>query len=127
MTTTQHQVFRGRTLTEARRAAFEALGGGAVFLTTREVRKPGFAGFLGSKEIEVVAEAPSSPPPRAVTPQPSPAAGHTGFRRNNEGLFATGAYQPSIPPADACARTASLVGSSSATSAPLPVDQRSST
>lgn len=101
MTTTQHQVFRGRTLTEARRAAFEALGGGAVFLTTREVRKPGFAGFLGSKEVEVVAEAPSSPPPRAVTPQPSPAAGNTGFRRNNEGLFATGAYQPSIPPADA--------------------------
>ena len=45
------QVFRGRTLTEARRAAVQALGGGAVLLTTREVRSPGLAGLLGTREV----------------------------------------------------------------------------
>ena len=62
------QVFRGRTLTEARRAAVQALGGGAVLLTTREVRSPGLAGLLGNREVEIVA-APPDPPP---TPPPGP-------------------------------------------------------
>ena len=110
-TTTQHQVFRGRTLTEARRAAFEALGGGAVLLTTREVRKPGFAGFLGSKEIEVVAEAPT----RVVTPPASPAVHPTPVPRRPEGIFALGAYRPSTAPTDAAATSATAPAASVAT------------
>ncbi len=80
---TTRQVFRGRTLMEARRAAEESLGGGAVLLTTREVRRPGLAGLLGTCEVEVVA-APPDPPPRPPTPAPRPTTN----------LFARGAYAP---------------------------------
>lgn len=90
---TTRQVFRGRTLLEARRAAEESLGGGAVLLTTREVRRPGLAGLLGTRDVEVVAAAPDPPPP-----PPAPA------RRTTTNLFARGAYAPNEmrePPASA--------------------------
>ena len=64
---TTRQIFRGRTLMEARRAAEQAFGGSAVLLTTREVRRPGLAGFLGTTEVEVVAAAPE---PEAQHPPP---------------------------------------------------------
>jgi len=41
------QVFRGRTLNDAQRAASAALGRDAVILTTRKVRLPGVAGVFG--------------------------------------------------------------------------------
>lgn len=86
---TTRQIFRGRTLLEARRAAEQTLGGGAVLLTTREVRSPGLAGLLGTREVEIVA-APPDPPP---TPPP-PA------HRPTQNLFARGAYDtPASPPA----------------------------
>lgn len=89
---TTRQVFRGRTLTEARRAAVEALGGGAVLLTTREVRQPGLAGLLGTTEVEVVATVPEATP-AASAPAPKRAPP----------LFALGAYAPGDPAAESAA------------------------
>jgi flagellar biosynthesis GTPase FlhF len=42
------QVFRGRNLVEARRAAERALGPDAVVLTTRKVPRRGFMGWFGA-------------------------------------------------------------------------------
>ncbi len=87
------QIFRGRTLLEARRAAEQTLGGGAVLLTTREVRSPGLAGLLGPRAVEIVA-APPDPPAPPPTPTPSP--------RPTQNLFARGAYDtPEAPPSAA--------------------------
>jgi flagellar biosynthesis protein FlhF len=68
----RRQVFRGRTLGQARQAAEQVFGSGAVLLTTREVRRPGLAGMLGTTEIEVVAAAaePEAPAPPSVPPPP---------------------------------------------------------
>jgi flagellar biosynthesis protein FlhF len=84
---TTRQIFRGRTLMEARRAAEQSLGGGAVLLTTREVRRPGLAGILGTREFEVVAAPPEAPPP-----PPAP--------RLAQGLFARGVYADTPEPHD---------------------------
>ncbi len=99
------QVFRGRTLTEARRAAVQALGGGAVLLTTREVRLPGLAGLFGSTEVEVVATAP--------TPSTPPA---TPSRRANP-LFALSAYNPAEQPPSEPPPTHASASSSASSSA----------
>lgn len=93
----RRQVFRGRTLVQAREAAEQALGTSAVLLTTREVRRAGIAGMLGTTEIEVVAAAgePEPPPP---PPPPPHAAPH---------LFAQGAYSSERRP-DAATSVATL-------------------
>lgn len=57
------QVFRGRTLDEAKRAAEGALGRGAVVVTTRSVRRNGVAGLFGARDVEVAAASPEPPPP----------------------------------------------------------------
>jgi flagellar biosynthesis protein FlhF len=49
------QIFRGRTVTEARRAAVARMGADAVVVTTRTVRKPGVAGWFAGSEIELAA------------------------------------------------------------------------
>jgi len=82
---TTRQIFRGRTLMEARRAAEQAFGGSAVLLTTREVRRPGLAGFLGTTEVEVVAAAPEPEPELPPAPEAIP--------RRAAALFALGAYK----------------------------------
>jgi flagellar biosynthesis protein FlhF len=58
------QVFRGRNLVEARRAAERALGPDAVVLTTRKVPRRGFMGWFGASDIEIAATGgtPSRPP-----------------------------------------------------------------
>lgn len=86
----RRQVFRGRTLASARQAAEQVFGSGAVLLTTREVRRPGLAGMLGTTEIEVVAAAaePEAPPP-VSSPPPS---------RPSTQLFAQEAYAPERRP-----------------------------
>ncbi len=67
------QVFRGRTLKEAQRAAMQKLGPEAIVVTTRTVPRPGISGLLGGSEVEIAAMAPvreesgrgaSSAPPR---------------------------------------------------------------
>lgn len=78
------QVFRGRTLKEAQRAAMQKLGPEAIVVTTRTVPRTGISGLLGGSEIEIAAMAPvreeggrgaSSAPPRfAPGAYASPAA-----------------------------------------------------
>jgi flagellar biosynthesis protein FlhF len=48
-------MFRGRTVADARRAAFEKLGPDAVVLVTRTVRRPGIGGLLGGSDVEIAA------------------------------------------------------------------------
>ena len=69
------QVFRARTLQDARIAAQVSLGKDAVILTTRDVKRTGIAGLLGGKEVEVAAavidlpdEVPSSKRGKVVRP-----------------------------------------------------------
>jgi flagellar biosynthesis protein FlhF len=52
------QVFRGKTVAEAHRAACAKLGLDAVVLTTRPVRKGGIAGLFGASDIEIAAIVP---------------------------------------------------------------------
>jgi flagellar biosynthesis protein FlhF len=52
------QVFRGKTVAEAHRAACAKLGLAAVVLTTRPVRKGGIAGLFGGSDIEIAAIVP---------------------------------------------------------------------
>ncbi len=49
------QIFRGKTATEARRAAMARMGADAVVVTTRSVRKPGVAGWFAGSEVEIAA------------------------------------------------------------------------
>ncbi|HEX7664786.1 MAG TPA: hypothetical protein VF407_09755, partial [Polyangiaceae bacterium] len=49
------QTFRGKTLFDAKRNAYRELGEDAVIVTTRNVKKSGIAGLLGSDEFEVSA------------------------------------------------------------------------
>src|ERR1700742_4252569 len=65
------QVFRGRTLADARRAVFEKLGPEAVVLTTRAVRRHGLGGVLGGSDVEIAALASEpAPAPRAASDVP---------------------------------------------------------
>lgn len=50
-----HQVFRGKTLAEAKRQAVTSLGDDAVIIATRKVARTGIAGMLGGHDIEVAA------------------------------------------------------------------------
>jgi flagellar biosynthesis protein FlhF len=65
------QVFRGRNLNEARRAAEAALGPDAVVLTTRKVPRPGLLGMLGAFDVEVAATGGGVVRPPAATPSPA--------------------------------------------------------
>ena len=65
------QVFRGRSLLDARTVATQALGSNAVVVTTRTIRRPGITGFFGATDVEIAAAveaAPESPPLRAKGP-----------------------------------------------------------
>jgi flagellar biosynthesis protein FlhF len=93
------QVFRGRNVVEAHRAALDQLGPEAVVLTTRSVARSGIGGWFGASDIELAAilpEATPGAPPPATVP------------------FAPGAYatvvksQPSAP--DVAALRAELKG-----------------
>lgn len=53
------QVFRGRSMEEAKNAANSALGGAAEVLASRRVRKSGIFGFMAGTEFEVTASAPT--------------------------------------------------------------------
>ena len=57
------QIFRGRTIEDARKAAAEALGKDAVVLTTRHVRRPGLIGLFGAMDCEIAAAKMSSQMP----------------------------------------------------------------
>jgi flagellar biosynthesis protein FlhF len=87
------QVFRARTLEEARRAATAALGDDLVVVMTRKVRRAGIAGLLGSSEFELVAERPEA---LAATGTDAPKVPVKA--RNN--IFAQGVYEaaPSAAP-----------------------------
>ncbi len=52
------QLFRGRNVVEAHRAALEQLGPEAVVLTTRSVARPGIGGWFGASDIELAATLP---------------------------------------------------------------------
>src|SRR5437588_11719296 len=73
------QVFRGRTLAEARRAAQNKLGADAVVLTTRSVRRGGVGGWCSGSEYEV-----------AALPQAAEVQG--AVRAGGKVPFAAGAY-----------------------------------
>jgi flagellar biosynthesis protein FlhF len=66
------QVFRGRTVIEAHRAALEQLGPEAVVLTTRSVARSGVGGWFGASDIELAATLPL--PSSDATPASSSAA-----------------------------------------------------
>ena len=53
-----HQIFRGRNVVEAHRAAREQLGPEAVVLTTRFVARTGIGGWFGASDIELAATLP---------------------------------------------------------------------
>lgn len=74
------QVFRARTLLEARQQAVQALGHGAIILTTREVKRAGFGGMFGGVDFEVAA---------AVV-----GAGDSAQPRPSQRPFAPSAYAP---------------------------------
>src|SRR5262249_11631913 len=63
------QVFRGKTVAEAHRAACAKLGLDAVVLTTRPVRKSGIAGLFGASDIEIAAMVPEPEESPAPAPQ----------------------------------------------------------
>jgi flagellar biosynthesis protein FlhF len=75
------QVFRGRTLVEARRAAEAALGPDAVVLTTRKVPRQGLMGWLGASDVEVAATGgvlPRQPVALAPVPNRAPTGAPSG-------------------------------------------------
>jgi flagellar biosynthesis protein FlhF len=73
------QVFRGRTVFEAHRAALEKLGPEAVVLTTRSVARAGIGGWLGGSDVEIA----------ATVRQRSPSSAGPG---GLDARFAAGAY-----------------------------------
>jgi flagellar biosynthesis protein FlhF len=85
------QIFRGSTLTEARRAAEAALGQGAVLHTTRAVPRTGLMGWLGARDFEVSATPPEPELP-ALPPAPAPAPASPSRRS-----FTLAAYQEPAP------------------------------
>jgi flagellar biosynthesis protein FlhF len=65
------QLFRGRNVVEARRAALEQLGPEAVVLTTRSVARTGIGGWFGASDVELAATLPENSheaPPAADPP-----------------------------------------------------------
>ena len=82
------QVFRARTLQDARIAAQGALGKDAVILTTRDVKRTGLAGLLGGKEVEVAAAVVDTPDDAPSSRRPA-----AKFNRPANALFAEEAYQ----------------------------------
>lgn len=90
------QIFRGTTLTEARRAAEAALGQGAVVHTTRAVPRSGLLGWLGAKDFEIAVTPPESML-LALPPAPKVEEAPASPRRS----FALAAYQePAEPPSN---------------------------
>src|SRR5580692_12125535 len=73
------QVFRAKTLVDARQRALQILGKGAVILTTREVKRAGLGGMFGAVDFEVAA---------AVVPS----AGEARAGRFSQAPFAPSAY-----------------------------------
>jgi flagellar biosynthesis protein FlhF len=63
------QLFRGRTVVEAHRAALQQLGPEAVVLTTRSVSRPGLRGWFGGSDVELAATLPK--PMAALTTKTS--------------------------------------------------------
>ncbi len=76
------QIFRGRTLDEARRAAQVSLGDEAVIVTTRELRRPALLGLVSRSTFEVA----------ALPPEP-PKASNSGASATRSGVFAAANYQ----------------------------------
>jgi len=66
------QVFRAKTLLEARQQAVQTLGQGAVILTTREVKRSGIGGVFGGMDFEVAAAVlgPTDHTPARVSQRP---------------------------------------------------------
>jgi flagellar biosynthesis protein FlhF len=82
------QVFRGRTMKEAQRAAMQRLGSEVMILTTRTVPRTGLSGLLGGSEIEIAAMAPAKDggrPPESLPPQFAPGAYVTAPARPPQG------------------------------------------
>jgi flagellar biosynthesis protein FlhF len=79
------QVFRGKTLLDAREQAFQALGRGAVILTTREVRRAGLGGVFGGTDVEVAA---------AVVGRPDPEPSRTSERPFAHNAYMQGPARP---------------------------------
>ncbi len=75
------QVFRGRTVADARRVAVEKLGPRAVILTTRTVRRTGLGGLLGASDVEI-----------AALPGEAPVALSEGRKPEGDVPFARGVY-----------------------------------
>src|SRR5580693_1068755 len=73
------QVFRAKTLIDARQQAAQVLGKGAVILTTREVKRAGIGGLFGGTDVEVAAAVESRSIEREA--------------RLSQGPFALGAYK----------------------------------
>ena len=67
------QLFRGRTVIEAHRAALQQLGPEAVVLTTRSVSRSGLRGWFGGSDVELAATLPKPIPGLAIA---------TGHHRN---------------------------------------------
>jgi flagellar biosynthesis protein FlhF len=82
------QVFRAKTLVDARQQALQILGKGAVILTTREVKRSGLGGMFGGVDFEVAA---------AVVPS----AGDVRGGRFSQAPFAQSAYADASPPSKA--------------------------
>jgi flagellar biosynthesis protein FlhF len=95
------QLFRGRNVVEAHRAALEQLGPGAVVLTTRSVARPGIGGWFGASDVELAATLPD--PTQGVS-----------LAVESHGHFAPGAYVSAPaspkPPSDVAALRAELKG-----------------
>jgi flagellar biosynthesis protein FlhF len=95
------QVFRGRNVVEAHRAAIEKLGPEAVVLTTRTVARSGIAGWFGGSQVELAATRPVS-----GSSEPAPV--------RTEGRFAPGVYAADRAPrtthSDVAALRAELKG-----------------
>ena len=93
------QVFRGRTLADARSAAEIALGNDAVLLTTRKVPRRGVGGWLGQVDIEVSAASaaaifpPSSDAPRSASTRKSVPPSSRPPARKSSGPFSTAVYR----------------------------------
>lgn len=83
------QVFRGKTLLDAREQAYRALGKGAVILTTREVKRPGIVGMFGGTDVEVAAATVGAPLEASTAPSPkrpfSPSVYGKGSPRPQDG------------------------------------------
>lgn len=86
------QLFRARTLEDARRAAAAALGDDLVVVMTRKVRRAGIAGLLGGNEFELVAERAQALAATGTDSRP------TARARNN--IFSPGVYEATPPPAE---------------------------